>query len=165
VLLRENLRLTGWYRVEGRGAATIHDVTLSMVNKDVPKSSPRLEELLDTRESTANALTRCEEALSSLKQYLGSLTVQNLAVSQLESVLEQYESTGARLDAKRTEIKRELQRIDAGIAAERAQIAVPPEQNKLRNKAAIGVFAQTAGNVEIALLYGAHCDSRISAHG
>ncbi|KAJ7913867.1 hypothetical protein B0H13DRAFT_1612159 [Mycena leptocephala] len=140
-------------RVEGRGAATIHDVTLSMVNKDIPKSSPKLEELLDTRESTANALTRCEEALSSLKQYLGSLTVQNLAVSQLESVLEQYESTGARLDAKRTEIKRELQRIDAGITAERAQIAVPPEQNKLRNRAAIGVFAQTAGNVEIALLY------------
>ncbi|KAJ7913863.1 hypothetical protein B0H13DRAFT_2325856 [Mycena leptocephala] len=83
---------------------------IAMVNKDVPKLSPKLEELLDTRESTANALTRCEEASSSLKQYLGSLTVQNLAVSQLDSVLasEQYESTGARLDAKKIELKREL---------------------------------------------------------
>jgi hypothetical protein len=76
--------------------------------------------------------------------------VQNLAVSQLESVLEQYESTGARLDAKKTELKRELQ---WEIKAERMQLVVPLEHNKLRNKAAIGVFAQTEGNVEIVLIY------------
>jgi hypothetical protein len=101
-----------------------------------------------------NALTRCEEASPSLKQYLGSLTVQNLAVSQLESVLEQYESTGARLEAKKTEIKRELQRMDMEIKAERMQLAVPLEHNKLRNKV-IGVFY--GGNVEIVLIYGVSC--------
>jgi chromosome segregation ATPase len=141
-------------RVEGRGAATIHDVTLSMENKHVPKSSPKLEELLSTREDKADALARCEQALSSLRQYLGSLTVQNLAVAQLESVLEQYEATGARLDVRKKGLTRELQRIDADIAAERALVAIPPEHNKLRNKAVIGVFAQTPGNVEIALIYG-----------
>ncbi|KAJ7315021.1 hypothetical protein DFH08DRAFT_894479 [Mycena albidolilacea] len=140
-------------RVEGRGAATIHDVTLSMENKHVPKSSPKLEELLSTREDKADALARCEQALSSLRQYLGSLTVQNLAVAQLESVLEQYEATGARLDVRKKGLARELQRIDADIAAERALVAIPPEHNKLRNKAAIGVFAQTPGNIEIALIY------------
>ncbi|KAJ6588623.1 hypothetical protein B0H19DRAFT_923139 [Mycena capillaripes] len=140
-------------RVEGRGAATIHDVTLSMAKEDVPKSSPKLEELLITRENTSNALTRCAEAQSALKQYVGSLNVQTLAVSQLESVLEQHESTGARLDARKGELTRELQRIDAEIATERKRIAVPLEHSKLRNKAAIGVFAQNAGNVEIALIY------------
>ncbi|KAF7360580.1 hypothetical protein MVEN_00789300 [Mycena venus] len=107
-------------RVEGRGAATIHDVTLSMVDKPVSNSSPKLEELSNTRETAADALTRCELALSSVRQYLGSLTVQNLAVSQLESVLEQYETTGARLDARKAELSRELKRIDAEIKAERA---------------------------------------------
>ncbi|KAF7360581.1 hypothetical protein MVEN_00789400 [Mycena venus] len=140
-------------RVEGRGAATIHDVTLSMVDKPVSNSSPKLEELWDTRETVADSLTRCDLALSSVRQYLGSLTVQNLAVSQLESVLEQYETTGARLDARKAELSRELKRIDAEIKAERAQGKIPPGQNKLRNKATIGVFAQTAGDVEIALIY------------
>ncbi|KAJ7640718.1 hypothetical protein DFH06DRAFT_620450, partial [Mycena polygramma] len=140
-------------RVEGRGAATIHDVTLSMVDEVVSKSSPELEELLDTRKTTANALARCEEALASVKQYLGSINVQNLAVSQLDSVLEQYESTAARLDARKEELARELQRVDAATATEQAQLKVPPEHNKLRNKAAIGVFAQNAGDVEIALIY------------
>jgi hypothetical protein len=141
-------------RVEGRGAATIHDVTLSMEDERVPKSSAKLEELLTTREDGGDALARCEQALSSLRQYLGSLTVQNLPVTQLELVLHQYEATGARLDARKKELTRELQRIDAEIAAERTQIAIPPEHNRLRNKAAIGVFAQTPGNVEIALIYG-----------
>ncbi|KAJ6588627.1 hypothetical protein B0H19DRAFT_1216361 [Mycena capillaripes] len=140
-------------RVEGRGAATIHDVTLSMAKENVPKSSPKLKEILITRENTSNALTRCVEAQSALKKYVGSLDVQTLAVSQLESVLEQHETTGARLDARKGELTRELQRIDAEVAAERARIAVPPEHNKLRNKAAIGVFAQNPGDVEIALIY------------
>jgi hypothetical protein len=116
--------------------------------------SPKLAELLSTREDKGDALTRCEQALSSLRQYLDSLTVQNLPVTQLESVLHQYETTGARLDARKKELTRELQGIDAEIAAENAQMAVPPEDHWLRNKAAIGVFAQTPGNVEIALIYG-----------
>ncbi|KAJ7640734.1 mucoidy inhibitor A [Mycena polygramma] len=140
-------------RVEGRGAATIHDVTLSMEDEVVSKLSPQLEELMKTRKNTANAMARCDEALLSLKQYLGSITVQNLAVSQLESMLEQYESTAARLDTRNDELTRELQSIDAEIATERAQIKTPPEYSKLRNRAAIGVFAQKAGDVEIALIY------------
>ncbi|KAJ7847751.1 hypothetical protein B0H14DRAFT_3453626 [Mycena olivaceomarginata] len=124
-----------------------------MEDERVPKSSAKLEELLTTREDRGDALARCEQALSSLRQYLGSLTVQNLPVIQLESVLHQYETTGARLDARKKELTRELQRIDAEISAERAQVAVPPEDHKLRSKAAIGVFAQTPGNVEIALIY------------
>ncbi|KAJ7315018.1 hypothetical protein DFH08DRAFT_820983 [Mycena albidolilacea] len=144
-------------RVEGRGAATIHDVTLSVADEVsqefVPMFSPKLAELLSTREDKEDALTRCEQALSSLRQYLDSLTVQNLPVTQLESVLHQYETTGARLDARKKELTRELQRIDTEIAAENAQMAVPPEDHWLRNMAAIGVFAQTPGNVEIALIY------------
>ncbi|KAJ7754602.1 hypothetical protein B0H16DRAFT_1542928 [Mycena metata] len=140
-------------KVEGRGAATIHDVTLSMAEKLGSRSSPKLEELLIMQEEKADALARCQQALSSVKQYLGSLTVQHLAPSQLEEVLQQSETTGARLDARKAELMRELKRINADIDSERAQIKISPGQNKLRNKAAIGVFAESAGDVEIALVY------------
>ncbi|KAJ7149203.1 hypothetical protein C8R43DRAFT_925110 [Mycena crocata] len=141
-------------RVEGRGAATIHDVTVSMAKGEhVASTSPKLRELLDKREKKSNALTRCEKALAALQQYLGSLTVQHLEVSKLENVLENYESTGERLDAKKAELTEELRLLDADISAERAAIAVPHENDKLRTKAAIGVFAQKEGNVEIALIY------------
>jgi chromosome segregation ATPase len=121
----------------------------------VPTSSAKLSELLKTREKTASALTRCEKALTSLEQYLGSLTVQHLEVSHLDKVLEQYDSTGGRLDAKKVELTEELRRLDTEISNERALITVPHEDSKLRMQAAIGVFAESEGPVEIALIYGA----------
>ncbi|KAF7367401.1 hypothetical protein MSAN_00802700 [Mycena sanguinolenta] len=149
-----NVLETESLRVEGRGAATIHDVTVSMAKGEhIPTSSPKLSELLSQREKTANALARCEKALTSLEQYLGSLTVQHLEVSHLDKVLEQYDSTGGRLDVKKTELTEELRRLDAEISDERVLIAVPHENSKLRMQAAIGVFADSEGAVEIALIY------------
>ncbi|KAF7340145.1 hypothetical protein MVEN_01933000 [Mycena venus] len=149
-----NVLETESLRVEGRGAATIHDVTVSLAKGEhVPTSSPKLSELLKSRAKTENALTRCEKALTSLEQYLGSLTVQHLEVSNLDNVLEQYDSTGGRLDAKKTELTEELRVLDEQISAERARIAVPHENSELRMQAVIGVFAESEGGVEIALIY------------
>ncbi|KAJ7101544.1 hypothetical protein B0H15DRAFT_414267 [Mycena belliarum] len=149
-----NVLETESLRVEGRGAATIHDVTVSMAKGEhVATSSPKLVELLNKREKTASALARCEKALAALEQYLGSLAVQHLEVSKLDDMLGSYEATGARLDAKKAELTDALRAIDADVSAERAEIEVPHENDKLRIKAAIGVFAETAGSVEIALIY------------
>ncbi|KAF8194400.1 hypothetical protein K438DRAFT_1588438 [Mycena galopus ATCC 62051] len=141
-------------RVEGRGAATIHDVTVSTSKGEhVPTSSPELTSLLSKREKTSNALARCQKSIASLEKYLSSLSVEHLDVSKLESVMENYDSTGAKLDAKQSELTSEIRVLDAEIALERARIAVPHENDKLRVKAAIGVFAQAEGDVEIALIY------------
>ncbi|KAF7365674.1 hypothetical protein MVEN_00441100 [Mycena venus] len=141
-------------RVEGRGAATIHDVTVSTSKGEhVPTSSPELAALLSKREKTSNALARCEKSIASLEQYLSSLSVEHLDVSKLESVMQNYDSTGEKLDAKKSELTEQLRLIDADIVLERARIAVPHENDKLRVKAAIGVFAQGEGDVEIALIY------------
>ncbi|KAJ7183536.1 hypothetical protein C8R46DRAFT_1067220 [Mycena filopes] len=140
-------------KVEGRGEATIHDVTLSMAEMHVSKSSPRLEELLVAEEDKKDALARCQQGLSAVKQYLDSLTMQHLAVSQLEGVLQQSEAAGARLDARKAELTRELKLLQAEIQTERAQLAVPLEQTWLRNKVAVGIFAPKGGDVEIALIY------------
>ncbi|KAJ6498227.1 hypothetical protein DFH09DRAFT_945554 [Mycena vulgaris] len=141
-------------RVEGRGAATIHDVTVSVATGTyVAMTSPKLGELLVKREKTVNALARCQKALASLEQYLGSLSVQHLEVSKLENMLESYEASGERLDAKKSELTQELRIVETAIAVERAQITTPHENDRLHTKAAIGVFAQVAGDVEIALIY------------
>ncbi|KAJ7914284.1 hypothetical protein B0H13DRAFT_2003163, partial [Mycena leptocephala] len=141
-------------RVEGRGAATIHDVTVSTAKGEhIPTSSPDLTALFNKREKTANALARCQKSIASLEQYLSSLTVEHLDVSKLESVMDNYDSTGEKLDAKKSDLTEQLRKIDADISFERARIAVPHENDKLRVKAAIGVFAQAEGDVEIALIY------------
>ncbi|KAJ7162879.1 hypothetical protein C8R46DRAFT_903388 [Mycena filopes] len=142
-------------RVEGRGAATIHDVTVSTAKGEwhVPTSSPALVALLSKRGRTANALARCAKSIASLEQYLGSLTVEHLDVSKLESVMANYDATGERLDARKIDLTAELRQIDEDVAAERTRIASPHENDKLRVRAAIGVFAQGAGDVEIALIY------------
>ncbi|KAJ7119768.1 hypothetical protein C8R44DRAFT_737530 [Mycena epipterygia] len=141
-------------RVEGRGAATIHDVTVSMAQREHNvTSSPELTELYDKREKTASALARCQKSIASLEKYLSSLTVEHLEASKLENVMENYDSTGEKLDARKYGLKEQLRIIDANIALERAQIAAPQENEKLQMKAAIGVFAEAAGNVEIALIY------------
>ncbi|KAJ7474652.1 hypothetical protein B0H11DRAFT_2429073 [Mycena galericulata] len=149
-----NVLETESLRVEGRGAATIHDVTVSM-DKGAPveTSSAKLDELLGKRAKTVSALARCEKSLAFLEQYLGSLTMQHLEVAKLENVLENYESTGARLDARKSELTEELKDIDSEIVVQSAMLRVPHEDNKLRTKAAIGVFAKVAGDVEIALIY------------
>ncbi|KAJ7776833.1 hypothetical protein DFH07DRAFT_797953 [Mycena maculata] len=141
-------------RVEGRGAATIHDVTVSSAKGEhIPTTSPELTALLNKREKTANALERCQKSLLLLEQYLNSVTVQHLDVSKLENVLENYDSTGEKLQAKRSDLVEQLRVIDDEVALERARIAVPHENDQLRVRVAIGVFAETAGDVEIALVY------------
>ncbi|KAJ7480596.1 hypothetical protein FB451DRAFT_1556197 [Mycena latifolia] len=149
-----NILETESLRVEGRGSATIHDVTVSKaIGEHVPTASPELTALLSKRETIANALARCDKSLAALEQYLNSLTVEHLEVSQLESVMERYDSAGATLDARKSDLVEQLRAIDADVALERARITVPHENDKLHVKATVGVFAEKSGDVEIALIY------------
>ncbi|CAK5270370.1 unnamed protein product [Mycena citricolor] len=155
VLEAESLRL-GACSVEGRGAATIHDVTVSTEKGEhVPTTSPVLETLLATQALAETALARTERAIASLETYLGSVTVEHLDVSKLDSVIAAYDATGARLDARKAELGAQLLQLEGQVREERDRIAVPHENDQLRVRVAIGVFADAAGDVEIALVYGA----------
>ncbi|KAF7318769.1 DH domain-containing protein [Mycena chlorophos] len=149
-----NVLETESLRVEGRGAATIHDVTVSTAKGEhVPTSSPELTTLLKKKEATQNALARCQKSIASLEQYLASLTVEHVDFSKVESIMDGYNNAGEKLDARQSELVEELRVLDADIESERKRIAVPHENDKLRVKAAIGVFAEQAGDIEIALIY------------
>ncbi|KAJ6555017.1 hypothetical protein DFH09DRAFT_1038356 [Mycena vulgaris] len=149
-----NVLETESLRVEGRGSATIHDVTVSQAKwEHVPTSSPELTALFSKREKTVNALTRCKKSLAFLEKYLDSLTVEHLEVSKLQNVMENYDSTGEKLDDRKSELTEQLRIIDADIALEKSRIVALHENEELRVKVSIGVFAETAGDVEIALIY------------
>ncbi|KAF7325513.1 hypothetical protein MKEN_00400300 [Mycena kentingensis (nom. inval.)] len=149
-----NVLETESLRVEGRGKATIHDVSVtSAKGEHVPTTSAALTALLKKREETLNAQARVDKSVTALEVYLASLSVQHLEYSKLESVMESYNAAGEKLDGKRAELREELKALQAEIEQEQARIAVPHENDKLRVKAAIGVFAEQAGDVEIALIY------------
>lgn len=142
-------------RVEGRGAATIHDVTISNIPKPpAPTSSQHLKALLAKQERTQKALARCNKALKSFESYLGSLNTQHLAVGDLSKIVDNFDSTGGRLDDKVSELETQLEEINEDIKIEIGKLSGPTVNQRLNIRAAIGVFADFEGEVEVALIYG-----------
>ncbi|KAF6747896.1 hypothetical protein DFP72DRAFT_1167026 [Ephemerocybe angulata] len=142
------------FRVEGRGAATIHDVTIStVVPPEAPTTSEKLEALQAEQTKTLKALARAEKALSSLETYLNSLNSQHLDVSKLPSIVDSYDAAAEKLDTKVTELENTKIRIEKEIEEETKSLAGPKGNEKLNLKSTIGVFADLEGEVEIALIY------------
>ncbi|KAF9465728.1 hypothetical protein BDZ94DRAFT_1320028 [Collybia nuda] len=142
-------------RVEGRGAATIHDVALSDIPEPVVASmSPDLEDLLSKQEWNQKALERAKKSLASLEAYLSTLNVQHINVTELGQVMDSYDIAGEKLDKKVTELEKTLKGIEADIKVERKKLTGPTRDARLRKRATIGVFANSEGEVEIVLIYG-----------
>ncbi|KAJ7591028.1 hypothetical protein C8J56DRAFT_550654 [Mycena floridula] len=147
----------GSLRVEGRGSATIHDVTVSsMPAQRVPSTSPQLVQLLAKREMAQKALTRCQQSQGALGTFLNSLNVQHIQPTQLSAALENYESVGAKIDDRMSELTKEIEEIDESIKEERAKLSGPAADGKLRLQVSVGVFADLEGEVAIALIYAVH---------
>ncbi|PPQ80767.1 hypothetical protein CVT25_001904 [Psilocybe cyanescens] len=141
-------------RVEGRGAATIHDVSISTLTPPpVPTTSPALTSLLSKEKKTQKALARALKSLSSVETYISSVRVEDLDVSNLRNVVQQYDATAGELDDRVTELEAELKSASEAIREERKRLAGPTGNDKLNLKATIGVFADFEGEIKIALIY------------
>jgi peptidoglycan hydrolase CwlO-like protein len=142
--------------VEGRGAATIHDVALSDIttNADASRSTDDLDSLLAKKEWNQKALERSKKSIASLEAYLSSLNVQHVDVTELGKVMDNYDAVGQKLDEKVTKLEKTLKAIEADIKTERDKLREHSENAKLKKRAAIGVFAELEGEVEIVLIYG-----------
>lgn len=152
------LHLLTWYntfRVEGRGAATIHDVTISDIPQpDVLSTSPALKALQAKKQRTSKALQRCLKSIQSVEAYLGTLSVQHIDMAKIGQVVADYDVTAGQLDEQLLELEQQLSDIGEEIDAERAKLQRTTVNEKLNLRAAIGVFAESEGEVEIALIYG-----------
>ncbi|GLB45277.1 putative mucoidy inhibitor A [Lyophyllum shimeji] len=145
-------------RVEGRGAATIHDVTLSdMPQPPTPSSSAHLDELILEKELAEKALARARKGLASLEAYLSTLNVQHTDVATLDKVIEHYDTSGGALDKKILDLEKRIKKLEGEIKDEQEKIDIAgagaPRNQKLGVRAAIGIFAAAEGEVAIALIY------------
>ncbi|TEB24110.1 hypothetical protein FA13DRAFT_1693931 [Coprinellus micaceus] len=150
-------------RVEGRGDATIHDVTVSLPTRAPPPTSTSPELLLfsDQREETTTALSRYRKALTRLDRYLEARTehynnggAPHAIPDDVGSLMENYLEASGKYDDKVLELKRELRKIDKAINEEHAASqkfvgsgAPCPYQ------ATIGIYAEEGTEVEIVLKY------------
>lgn len=82
------------------------------------------------------------------------MKAEHLQVTKLQEVVEQYDSTASDLDEKVTELEKELKETGEAIKEERKRLAGPTGNEKLSLKATIGVFADSEGEIKIALIYG-----------
>ena len=65
-----------------------------------------------------------------------------------------YETTGEELDNKAVELQDQLEKVEDEINAERVKLTGPAENEELRMKASVGVFADVESEVNIRLVYG-----------
>ena len=144
-------------RVEGRGAATIHGVTISnIVPPSTPTTSDTLKDLLKKKKRTEKACERAKKSLAALETYLASLKIEHLAASNLREVVDGYDTAASELDDKIAELDDVLIETNEAISVEQAKLSGPTGNEKLDVKVSIGVFADFEGEVDIALIYGAY---------
>jgi hypothetical protein len=143
------------FRVEGRGSATIHGVTIStIVPPPSPTSSDTLKELLNKKRRIEKACERAEKSLTGLETYLESLKIEHLAASNLRDVINSYDKAAEELDDRITGLENELAETDEAISVEKARLSGPVGNPKLNLKVSVGVFADSEGAVSVALIYG-----------
>ncbi|KAG6815207.1 hypothetical protein H0H93_010580, partial [Arthromyces matolae] len=160
-------------RVEGRGSATIHDVTVSNVEPPitppVPTTSPTLTTLLSREEKAGRALERCKKSLGALETYLSSMDVRTIDVTQIGAAVKEYDFVAEGLDDRVLELGKELRDLDEQIKEERTKLRVAARPNgdetsTPTKKAVIGIFADGEGEVEIVLIYG-NIGSHVAVNG
>ncbi|KAF9465730.1 hypothetical protein BDZ94DRAFT_1344601 [Collybia nuda] len=164
--VRNNLTINGLpnaldrnsLRVEGRGAATIHDVAiLNMPRSPVQETSAILDGLLIKRESCQMALHRCKKSIKSLEGYLLSLNAQHTNTTQVEKVIETYDLTAGKIDERILELGSNIKDIDKEIALEHDRLAELGQTDpRLRMRALISIFAEVEGDIELVLTYAVH---------
>ncbi|KAG6823447.1 hypothetical protein H0H93_003640, partial [Arthromyces matolae] len=115
-------------RVEGRGSAAIHDVTVSNVDikiaPPVPLTSLTLTALLSKEEKAGRAIARCKKSLGALEAYLASMDVKTIDYAQIGAAVKQYDFVAEGLDDRVLELEKELRDLDEQIKEERTRLRV-----------------------------------------
>lgn len=119
-----------------------------------PSTSEKLEELLRRKKRTEQAIERCSLANKSLHGYLGTLNVKDVGTAEVAVVVKTWQTTAEDIDNQVDELRAELGNIDSQLSTEQSRLAGPAENQDLRMKVALGVFADAEEEAEIRLVYG-----------
>lgn len=142
--------------MEGKGAGTIHDVSVAYAPAiSPPTTSDDLTTLLTQKEEHERAIKRCRKCLAGLESYLNSMDVNHIETSNLTDVVDNYEAVAGRLDSRLLSLEKDLRNVNAEIDSERRHLQDVGKGNpKLRKVATIGFMAEESGTVQMQLTYG-----------
>ncbi|KAK7037567.1 hypothetical protein VNI00_011059 [Paramarasmius palmivorus] len=175
VLERESVR------VEGRGRAAIHDITICPVQPDdlvrEDPTSPLLRELEGEEELLRNALHRNDLSKEALELYIKGALINLKNPQDIGSVVDGFNQVGGKVDEERLRITKRLDDVEQKMAAERQRILdadgepleIVPQDRRLRMQLGVGIFAEKKGKVELIVTYAvtsanwdAHYDIRVN---
>ncbi|KAJ2920688.1 hypothetical protein H1R20_g16407, partial [Candolleomyces eurysporus] len=147
-------------RVEGRGAASIQDVTISCeIAPRPPATSPKLRELQVQKEDLENALRRCKKTQDVLESYINKLNFNTQSLSEgkvdILPVIDSYDEAAEKYDKKEMELRRQLKTLELEMDEERALLwasvsSVDPHRSMM---ATVSIFAESEGDLEVILKY------------
>ncbi|KAJ2918730.1 hypothetical protein MD484_g1671, partial [Candolleomyces efflorescens] len=151
-------------RIEGKGAGTIQDVTISLARQPTvaassePKTSPELKRLQSDKTEIEQAIYRNTQGQTALDIYLGSISSEKTPSSKLAEVLSDYEAVLGDLQRKKVELLEKLEGVEQSIAKEHLKIELSTgEQKKWRPNLSlivtVGIFANDDGEVDLGVIY------------
>ncbi|KAJ3849109.1 hypothetical protein EV368DRAFT_47976 [Lentinula lateritia] len=145
-------------RVQGRGDATIHDVSLSTMPAQAQiTTSPTLQELFARKELLRNAIHRARTSSRALEAYMGSMSVHDVPLSQVGLFLESYNLHGSKLDEELARLKHEEDEVYNEIQAQKDKIAAEKLSQSgggtLGMQVSVGLFAENEEQIELDLVY------------
>ena len=102
-----------------------------------------------------NTIERCKKTLKAIDTYIEKLDVEHLDISGLGEAMETYDSTEEEWEDKIILIKKEIASLDKKIEEEDLRLEKQVGNKKLRTQVMVGLYAESAGEVEITVIYGA----------
>lgn len=140
-------------RVEGRGAATIYQVSIAQT-PPAAVDPETASALLKERRLIANRVRRCKDVSAFLEKYLRGIDLVPVDYTQIPMIVQTYKDQIADVDDQLVDLEEELEntrlrRDEARGRTPRAQAA-----DTLGLTATIGLSVEKGGEAEIALIYG-----------
>lgn len=147
--------------MEGRGAASIQDVTISReIAPRPPTTSPKLKELQEQKEDLENALRRCKRTQGVLENYIGTLNFDKQVALEdrinILPIIDSYDEAAEKYDRKEMDLKRKLETLELEMVEECALLSasVPSVNPHRLMMATVSLSAEAEGFVEVTLRYG-----------
>lgn len=139
---RASFKLTTTY-----GAAAIHDATISnILPSTIPTSSDTLKELLDKQRRTYRQSLRTSQC------YLPRI----LEIEHLRASASNYHKAVEELDDGIENLENVLAETNEARSIEKVKLSGPVGHPKLNLKVSIGLFADSEGEIKVALIYGVY---------
>ena len=142
--------------MEGRGNASIHDVNISRPlpplkpSKSIPGSNT--EDVLKRKyDETKKALESAQQSRFTLTRYLATVSATQMDISNLSSMLDEYNLAARKFDLQILDLEKELAKLERQIQSESRSTNAQPIQFW---QVAINVHGQIDEKVTVLLKYG-----------